>query len=779
MRLKRIIFFTLLVLSGVGLVADLVWAARSVSGMPGVYNTTPFTLANGEGSAVSTDSHGRVLISTDSALTSLTIYNLTTTNLTATSSLIVGYVAGSYNLGTFYVNSAGAVRASSSIRSDTLCIGADCRTSWPTVSAATQLGQIGDVTTSTPMTWGEMLIYNTTTNEWTSVTTSSLGITGAGTVTSVDMSVPTGLTIGGNPITGAGTLALTYTSGYSIPTDAKQASWDNKWDLASSTIGNAYLTNSSITLSSDGSLTIGTSPVSLGGSSALSLNMANANSWTGLQTFANASTTGIHTVDELCFTTGQCMNNPSPQGSNTILYPWNLVTDIATYEGMRTLPDALAEVDESCAATSGYCAAPIDNYVTTSSLTASGPLVINKIPAGTWSFDTYTYVSASAGVTKLEYNLIRRTSAGTETNLFQATSTEISSLTVILDSINSTQQEFAFDPTDRLVLRIKGWTDSGTAKTIHWLYEGNNHYSHVHTPITIASEAIAFLPANNIFTGTNTFNGPTILAQATTTLLTLGGTTYDTANSAGAWGSLLRSTGNGVGWQTTSSLGLLTTNVAEGTNLYWTNTRFDNRLSVSSSIAGITTLGGLTSAGAPTANWYVDSSGNVSASGTLTALNAQFSPAGYLIIPNSADPTVNATGKVALNTTSASSSLRFHDGVAERALYPDTQSSILITSSTLTQFGGLSGTSSIPIGFASNHGETFIEATCSANVAIGIDFGDGTNKSDYIACGSATTTKTFTVNNTFTMREAKFINAFPTASFQQATLTWVLRKNAD
>jgi hypothetical protein len=43
---------------------------------------------------------------------------------------------------------------------------------------------------------------------------------GAGTVTSVDMSVPTGLTIGGNPITGAGTLALSLTGGYIIPTTA-------------------------------------------------------------------------------------------------------------------------------------------------------------------------------------------------------------------------------------------------------------------------------------------------------------------------------------------------------------------------------------------------------------------------------------------------------------------------------------------------------------------------------------------------------------------------------
>lgn len=43
---------------------------------------------------------------------------------------------------------------------------------------------------------------------------------GVGTVTSVGMSVPTGLSIAGSPITGAGTLALSLTAGYVIPTQA-------------------------------------------------------------------------------------------------------------------------------------------------------------------------------------------------------------------------------------------------------------------------------------------------------------------------------------------------------------------------------------------------------------------------------------------------------------------------------------------------------------------------------------------------------------------------------
>jgi len=59
---------------------------------------------------------------------------------------------------------------------------------------------------------------------------------GAGTVTSVDMTVPTGLAVSGNPVTSSGTLAVSFASGYSIPTTSKQTDWDTaytdrlKWD---------------------------------------------------------------------------------------------------------------------------------------------------------------------------------------------------------------------------------------------------------------------------------------------------------------------------------------------------------------------------------------------------------------------------------------------------------------------------------------------------------------------------------------------------------------------
>ena len=63
-----------------------------------------------------------------------------------------------------------------------------------------------------------------------------ISLAGGGTVTSVALSVPTGLTVSGGPITTNGTIAISLAAGYSIPTTASQTNWDtaytdrNKWD---------------------------------------------------------------------------------------------------------------------------------------------------------------------------------------------------------------------------------------------------------------------------------------------------------------------------------------------------------------------------------------------------------------------------------------------------------------------------------------------------------------------------------------------------------------------
>ncbi len=113
---------------------------------------------------------------------------------------------------------------------------------------------------------GEHVRINSGATGMESITTAALlallVTAGAATVTSVGMSVPTGLSVAGSPITTSGTLAVTYTAGYAIPTTAKQTEWDTayserrQWDggatnlaaatgrtsLGGTTVGQAFFT---------------------------------------------------------------------------------------------------------------------------------------------------------------------------------------------------------------------------------------------------------------------------------------------------------------------------------------------------------------------------------------------------------------------------------------------------------------------------------------------------------------------------------------------------------
>lgn len=110
-----------------------------------------------------------------------------------------------------------------------------------------ELMELHDVNLTSP-TNGQVLSYNSTLDKWVNTTPTT------GTVTSVAMTVPTGLQVSGSPITSSGTLAITLQSGYSIPTTSKQTNWDAAYTFTSgfpSQTGQSgkYLTTDGTTLS--------------------------------------------------------------------------------------------------------------------------------------------------------------------------------------------------------------------------------------------------------------------------------------------------------------------------------------------------------------------------------------------------------------------------------------------------------------------------------------------------------------------------------------------------
>jgi len=131
-----------------------------------------------------------------------------------------------------------------------------------------------------------------------------------GTVTSIDMTVPTGMIISGAPITSSGTLALDYDTGYSAVLDASTTEWDAKWNaLSDMTLDQGYfyvgdssdhpIATSSIFIDTSGNIGIGTT------TPAQKLDVSGTIKINGFQLPNNATSGYILTSDDSGFGTWQ------------------------------------------------------------------------------------------------------------------------------------------------------------------------------------------------------------------------------------------------------------------------------------------------------------------------------------------------------------------------------------------------------------------------------------------------------------------------------------------
>jgi hypothetical protein len=136
-------------------------------------------------------------------------------------------------------------------------------------------------------------------NDTLSRLTSLENDSGSGSVTSVGLTVPTGLSVSGSPITGAGTFEISFAPGYSIPTTAKQAQWDAMQEQQHTHANKALLdqiTQSNIDVLAklsivDGNIKVDTTLWATGGISALGLgdggSSGGGTSYDRLDTWAN------------------------------------------------------------------------------------------------------------------------------------------------------------------------------------------------------------------------------------------------------------------------------------------------------------------------------------------------------------------------------------------------------------------------------------------------------------------------------------------------------------
>lgn len=114
--------------------------------------------------------------------------------------------------------------------------------------------------------------------------------TGTGSVTSVALTTPTGLTVAGSPITTSGTLAISLQSGYSIPTTASQTNWDSAYTQRLQWDGGATNLVAATGRTSLGATTVGSNLFTLTNPSAVTFPRFNADNTVSALTAANFRT---------------------------------------------------------------------------------------------------------------------------------------------------------------------------------------------------------------------------------------------------------------------------------------------------------------------------------------------------------------------------------------------------------------------------------------------------------------------------------------------------------
>jgi hypothetical protein len=108
-----------------------------------------------------------------------------------------------------------------------------------------------------------------------------------------------------------------------------------------------------------------------------------------------------------------------------------------------------------------------------------------QIDAGVWSFNIWGYVDTiSGGDSSVDIDVYKRTSGGTETLLFSINS-GILSASLDLYTVESAQQSYAINSTDRLIIKLYGKTTATANRNVHFVHAGTTHYSYVNTPLVV------------------------------------------------------------------------------------------------------------------------------------------------------------------------------------------------------------------------------------------------------------------------------------------------------
>lgn len=275
---------------------------------------------------------------------------------------------------------------------------------------------------STPsLTSGEMAIYGLESG-FSGETPS-----GAGSVTSISMVVPTGLSVTPATITESGTFTISYASGYSIPTNTKQGEWDSAYTLR----------HNAITLGTANGLSLSIQELSLGLASTSTNGALSSTDWntfngkqakligTGASSLVRVNTSGVIAYDDSTYLTGNQTITLSGiiTGSGTTAITTEIadgVLSIAKTNGLQTALDGKLSTTGK-AADSDKLDGQDSTYFATAAQMNAANLSSGYLPywngsslvnSGIWTNGTNIGIDSSANLARLDVNVTNKANEG-------------------------------------------------------------------------------------------------------------------------------------------------------------------------------------------------------------------------------------------------------------------------------------------------------------------------------------------------------------------------------